>query len=136
MSSPSHESRHIAVRIARPAADVYAYAADPTHLPAWAHGLSGAIHREGEVWVADSPMGRVTVAFAPRNDFGVLDHDVTLPSGETVHNPVRVLPDGDSASEVVFTLRRLPGIPEPEFARDAATVAADLERLRGLLEGN
>ncbi|MGW5350646.1 SRPBCC family protein [Streptomyces sp. NPDC004031] len=136
MSSPSHESRHLAVRIARPAADVYAYAADPTHLPAWAHGLSGAIRQEGEVWIADSPMGRVTVAFAPPNDFGVLDHDVTLPTGETVHNPVRVLPDGDSTAEIVFTLRRLPGMTDAGFATDAATVTADLERLRGLLEAN
>ncbi|WP_031524816.1 SRPBCC family protein [Streptomyces sp. NRRL F-5123] len=136
MNSPSHESRHVAVRIARPAAEVYAYAADPAHLPAWAHGLSGAIRHEGGVWVADSPMGRVTVAFAPPNPFGVLDHDVTLPSGETVHNPVRVLPDGDSASEVVFTLRRLPGVTRADFEHDAAIVTADLERLRGVLEAN
>lgn len=136
MSTSSPESRHVAVRIARPAADVYAYAADPAHLPAWAHGLSGAIRQDGGVWVADSPMGRVTVAFAPPNAFYVLDHDVTLPSGETVHNPVRVLPDGDSASEVVFTLRRPPAMTEDDFERDAATVTADLERLRGLLEAD
>ena len=37
------------------------------------------------------------------HDHGVLDHDVTLPSGETVHNPMRVIPDGDGC-EVVFTL--------------------------------
>jgi hypothetical protein len=39
-----------------------------------------------------------------RNDFGVLDHVVALPSGESVYNPLRVIPDGE-ASEVVFTLR-------------------------------
>jgi hypothetical protein len=132
--NPSLESRHVAVRVARPAADVYAYASDPAHLPAWAHGLSGSVRQEGGAWVADSPMGRVTVAFAPPNPFGVLDHDVTLPTGETFHNPVRVLPDGDSASEVVFTLRRSPAMTEEDFARDAATVLADLERLRELLE--
>ncbi|MFI0898696.1 SRPBCC family protein [Streptomyces sp. NPDC020983] len=137
MTSSPHESRHIAVRIARPAADVYAYASDPARLPDWAHGLGGAIRREGDVWVAESPMGRVTVAFAPPNDFGVLDHDVTLPSGGTVHNPVRVLPGTEpSTSEIVFTLRRLPGMTEADFERDADTVTADLERLRGLLEAD
>lgn len=134
MTSTPHESRHVSTRIARPAAEVYAYARDPRNLPAWAHGLSGSIAQEDGVWVADSPMGRVTVAFAPANEFGVLDHDVTLPSGRTVHNPVRVLPAGSAASEVVFTLRRLDGMTPADFERDAATVAADLERLRSLLE--
>lgn len=79
------------------------------------------------------PLGRVTVAFTPRNDLGVLDHDVTLPSGETVHNPVRVIADG-TASEVVFTLRRQPGTTDADFERDADAVAADLARLKELLE--
>jgi hypothetical protein len=29
-------------------------------------------------WFVDSSMGRVGLAFAQRNDFGILDHDVTL----------------------------------------------------------
>ena len=50
----------------------------------------------------------VIVAFAPSNDFGVLDHDVTLPDGETVRNPMRVISNGDGC-DVVFTVRRQPG---------------------------
>ncbi|WAM28660.1 MULTISPECIES: hypothetical protein [Myxococcus] len=84
--------------------------------------------------MADSPMGRVTVAFAPANAFGILDHDVTLPNGETVYNPVRVIPAGDH-SEIIFTLRRRGGMSTEEFRRDAEAVAADLERLKALLEG-
>jgi hypothetical protein len=63
----------------------------------------------------------------------VLDHDVTLPSGETVHNPMRVLANGDG-SEVVFTLYRRPAVSDAEYEADAAAVAADLERLKALLE--
>jgi hypothetical protein len=33
----------------------------------------------------------VTVRFAATNEFGVLDHRVTLPGGEPVDNPMRVL---------------------------------------------
>jgi hypothetical protein len=51
-------------------------------------------------------MGRVGFAFVEPNEYGVLDHDVTLPSGDIVHNPMGVIPDGNG-SEVVFTLRRL-----------------------------
>ena len=45
----------------------------------------------------DLEMRRIT-----RTAFGVLDHEVTLPSGVTVLNPLRVVPDGDGC-EVVFT---------------------------------
>jgi hypothetical protein len=44
-----------------------------------------------------------------------------------------VVADGNG-SEVVFTLRRRPGMTDEEFARDADLVAADLARLRQLLE--
>ena len=63
-------------------------------------------------------MGRVSFSFAPPNDFGVLDHDVTLPSGQVVFNPVRAIRDGDEC-DVVFTLRQAPSMTDEEFERDA-----------------
>ncbi|EHN76563.1 polyketide cyclase [Streptomyces sp. NRRL WC-3753] len=134
MNSTGTESRHLGIHIDRTATDVYAYASDPANLPAWAHGLGGTIEKVAGEWIADSsPLGRVKVAFTPRNDLGVLDHHVTLPSGETVRNPVRVIAD-DTGSEVVFTLRRQPGTTDADFERDAAMVTADLARLKELLE--
>ncbi|MFD5282081.1 SRPBCC family protein [Streptomyces rubrogriseus] len=136
MNSTGKESRHLGVHIDRTAADVYAYASDPANLPAWAHGLGPSVEKSADHWVAESsPMGRVTIVFTPPNDLGVLDHHVTLPSGETVHNPVRVLADG-TGSEVVFTVRRQPGTTDADFERDAGTVAADLARLKELLESD
>jgi hypothetical protein len=81
-------------------------------------------------------MGEVVVEFAPVNAFGVLDHLVRLPSGEAVYNPLRVVPGdpGESRCEVVFTLRRRPGMTDDEFEADAAAVSADLQTLRGLIE--
>jgi len=127
------ESKHIAQWIKRPAAEVYNYAADPANLPRWASGLSNSVEIIGGQLFAESPMGRIKITFAPPNEFGVLDHDVTLPSGETVHNPMRVIAAGDE-SEAVFTLRRMPAMTDDEFERDAATVAGDPSRLRRLLE--
>ncbi|QIK67756.1 SRPBCC family protein [Nocardioides sp. HDW12B] len=127
-------TRHIDVHITRPMSEVYVFAADPLNLPRWASGLAGAtVERDGEQWVTESPMGRVTFAFAPRNELGVLDHDVTLPSGQVVHNPVRVIRDGDEC-DVVFTLRQAPGTSDEEVERDAATVAADLTTLKAVVE--
>ena len=130
----STESRHLAVSIDRPAAEVYRYARDPSHLPAWAAGLATGIRLDHGEWVADSPMGRVLVRFVPVNEYGVLDHDVVLPTGESVTNPLRVLPDG-AGSEVVFTVRRRPGMTADEFAADVAAITADLAALKRVLEG-
>lgn len=125
---------HISQPIERDPAEVAAFAGHPENLPHWAAGLSAGIRREGDRWVTDSPMGLVEVAFVGPVELGVLDHDVTMPDGSVVHNPLRVLRN-DQGSEVVFTLYRLPGVSDDDFARDAELVAADLVRLRDVMEG-
>jgi hypothetical protein len=126
--------RHVSVSIDRPPSEVYAFAADPENLPRWARGLSGSIEEVNGEWIAQSPMGRVKIRFVARNALGVLDHDVVLESGETVHNPMRVVASADG-SELVFTLFRRPGMGEEAFAADAGAVEDDLRTLKGLLEG-
>lgn len=125
--------RHLSQSVERPPAEVAAFAGDPANLPRWAAGLSAGIRREGDHWVTDSPMGTVRVRFVGAVGLGILDHDVTLPDGTVVHNPLRVLRNG-TGSEVVFTLYRRPGLSDEEFEQDAAMVRADLERLRAVLE--
>ncbi len=130
-------SRHVSVWVEAAPDVVYAIAADPQQLPRWASGLAeGALRQTAQGWVADSPMGEVVIEFAPANEFGVLDHVVRMPTGEAVYNPMRVVPAGENEPrcEVVFTVRRRAGMTDDEFERDAATVAADLARLRQLAE--
>jgi hypothetical protein len=79
-------------------------------------------------------MGEITIEFTPENGFGILDHTVILPSGERVLNPMRVIPVGATSSEVVFSLRRRPGMSDEEFRNDATAVAADLAALKRILE--
>jgi hypothetical protein len=126
-------AKHISVSINRPAAQVYEFASNPENLPKWAAGLSGSIRKIDEDWIAESPMGRVKVKFAEKNQFGVLDHDVTLPSGGKVYNPMRVFPNNDG-SELIFTLYRRPEMSDQEFAQDAKAVEKDLAKLKALLE--
>lgn len=129
-------SQHISIGVDRPVTVVYGFAADPLNLPRWAAGLADfGVEQDGEQWLTESPMGRVTFTFAPRNDFGVLDHHVTLPSGETVYNPLRVIRDGDGC-EIVFTLRKRPEMSDEEFERDALAVRQDLAALKYLVETN
>jgi hypothetical protein len=133
-SSPLWPVHHVSISIDRPPADVYAYAADPNHLPRWAKGLANApAELHGKDHVVDTPMGKVKVRFAERNPHGILDHDVTLPSGETVHNPMRVLPNA-RGSEVVFSVFQRPGTDAAEFRRDTDAVTRDLRALKELVE--
>lgn len=111
-------SLHLSTYVSRSADEVYAYVADPAHLPRWAAGVDAATR----------------VRFVPGNDHLVLDHDVTLPDGSVTRNPMRVLPHGDGC-EVVFTLRRAPGTSDEAYDADAAAVRADLATLKRLLEG-
>lgn len=126
------QSRHVSRVIAAMPDAVYEFASDISNLPRWATGLtqSDAV-REGDSIVVNSPMGRVEVRFVQRNAFGVLDHDVTLPSGTVVTNPVRVLPHPHGA-EVVFTVRQIE-LDDAEFNRDIAAVVADLDRLAAIV---
>jgi len=113
---------------------VYDFAARPKNMPLWASGLASGLSRDGEDWIADGgPVGNVRVRFAPPNDFGVIDHTVTLPNGLRVENALRIVPNGDGA-EVMFTLLRQPDMDDAAFESDAAHVARDLEALAGLME--
>ncbi|MDT4989027.1 MAG: hypothetical protein QOI74_3121 [Micromonosporaceae bacterium] len=127
------ESRHLSVYIDRPVTDVYAFASDPANLPRWASGLGSSVVQVDGDWFVETPEGRVRVTFAPDNEYGVLDHDVLTPSGQTVYVPLRAVADGDGC-EVVFTLRRSPGMTDAEFERDTALVGADLALLKKVLE--
>ena len=126
-------SRHLSVHIDRPVAEVYAFASDPANLPRWAPGLGSSVVPEDGRWFVENPAGRVRVTFAPENAYGVLDHEVLTPAGETVYVPLRAIPDGEGC-EVVFTLRRSPGMTDAEFERDTALVDGDLALLKRVLE--
>ncbi|HEY3200428.1 MAG TPA: SRPBCC family protein [Actinomycetes bacterium] len=128
------ESRHISEWIDRRPQEVYDYAADPANLPQWAPGLGSSVEKVDGRWFVETSEGRVGFAFVQRNEFGVLDHHVTLPSGEVVYNPMRVIADGNRC-EVVFTLRQRSGMSDEDFSADTDAVTADLKRLKRVLEG-
>lgn len=127
------EVRNISVSIRRSPADVYDFISNGENVPQWAAGLGTQIRRVDGEWIAEGPIGSVRVRFAPRNDLGVADHDVVLPTGVTVHNPIRVVPNG-AGSTVIFTLLRQPGVTAPQFNQDAEAVERDLRTLKTVLE--
>jgi len=131
--SDTLEVRHVSVAIERSPDAVYRYASNVADWVHWAHGLGRSIRQVGREWIADGPLGQVKVVLSEPNDFRVLDHDVTLPSGASVHNALRVLPNG-GGSEVVFSVFRQPGTTDQDFLEDTRAVERDLRALKRVLE--
>ena len=129
----AYDSRIVSETINVACKVVYEYARQMENLPNWASGLATGIKQENGHWFTESVMGKVRVVMAPRNDFGVLDHDVTLPDGTVVHNAFRVTPAGDG-SLLSFVVLRLPGVTIKDLAKDVGHVASDLKALKAILE--
>jgi len=127
-------AKHISVTINRPSNEVYQFASNPENLPQWAAGLADTtLKKSGSEWVSNSPMGQVKIKFVDKNPYGVIDHDVVLPSGEVVHNPLRVVKNS-VGSDVIFSLFQRTNMTEEEFNKDSELVKKDLQKLKSILE--
>lgn len=127
------KSQTLSVFIAAPTARVYEFAANPGNLPRWVPSFCKSVEYVGGEWVVQSPVGRVVFTFVQRNELGVLDHMVTLPSGQKLANPMRVIPNA-AGSEIMFTLFQHEGMSDRQFQEDAELVLSDLHTLRRVLE--
>src|SRR5262249_28274529 len=103
------ETRTISQTIDRDWRDVYDYLSSPPNFSAWASGLGSGLEKSGEEWIAQGPTGPVRIHFTARNELGVLDHNVTLPTGTVVLVPMRVIPN-QAGCEVMLTVFRMPGM--------------------------
>jgi len=127
------DSQTVSVSIHRNPDEVYDFLADPANFPKWSLFIR-ELRQDGDEWLANTPDGTVRIRFTPRNAFRVVDHDVITPSDLKVHVPVRVLPNQDDGSEVIFTVFCLPGMTDAQFANDVKMVLTDLAGLKRVLE--
>ena len=131
MNSSASTTLHITID--RTPDQVYAFVSNPAMLPQWATAFCKSIRPVGNGWIIDTPDGEVGLRFAEANAYGVLDHYVSLAPDVEIYVPMRVLKNGD-VSEVIFTLFRLPGMSDADYARDMAMVQKDLEMLKTVME--
>lgn len=124
--------KHISISINKPADEVYKYASNPESWPAWIDFIESVV-KENNTWFAVSELGRVQVRFVPENNFGIIDHWVTLPDATTVYNPMRVIQNGQG-SEFAFSLYKMPYMTDDAFEQDAKAVMNDLKTLKQILE--
>jgi hypothetical protein len=130
----TQDVRHVTITIQRTPQEVYAFVSQPENLPKWAAGLGGNIQQVNGEWIAQTPAGKTKIVMAPKNTYGVLDHDVyLLDAGKRVHMPMRVVPNG-KGSEVTLTVLRQPEMTDQKYTEDLGLVEKDLKTLKALLE--
>lgn len=129
------KSRSLSISINRDPRIVYEFVLNLENLPKWASKAFQSIKRvEGE-WIAETAQGSAKVSLTHRNDFGVLDHHVSISSlGVEVYVPVRVVQNGVNVSEVIFTLFYATHMTEEQFAQDMRMVEQDLKNLKSIIE--
>ncbi|MDD4968538.1 MAG: hypothetical protein PHT07_03820 [Paludibacter sp.] len=127
--------KNISISINRTADEVYQFTSNPENLPKWASGFVHAVTRQNGHWVGETDFGNVIIDFTAPNSFGILDHQVTLPGGEAVNNPMRVIKN-NLGCEVIFTLFWIPSRTVEQFNEDVRLVIGDLQNLKEILEHN
>jgi len=117
---------------------VYDFVRDAQSFPKWISFIKEMRKRDdGESWTMVTDHGNSVLRFAPDNDLGVLDHVVTLESGQQVRIPARVVANEDEAgSELMFTVFRQKEMTDDAYEADVAAVEVDLKSLKKLLESS
>lgn len=122
---------HISI-LANPSS-VVAFLTDMEKWKTWAPWVRSATRVSEGSWRLDTSDGGMTVRFVEANSFGVLDHEVTVASGVTVFNAMRVVPNG-TGSELVMVVTQSPHMSVEQFEKDVQAVTDDFARLKTAAE--
>ena len=123
----------MSVSIMRDPKTVYEFVFNLENLPKWANAAFQSIREQDGEWIVGTPQGSAKVRIIQRNEFGVLDHYVILPSGMEVFVPLRVVKN-NSGSEVMLTIFQTLDKSEKKFAEDVDMVERDLKNLKNIME--
>src|SRR3954469_428934 len=126
-------SELVHVSIAASPSDVQRYLADVTTWIEWAPWVRSVRQLSPREWQLDTESGPMTLRFVDLGSTGVLDHHVTLSSGLTVFNSMRLSAEGDY-SDLTMHVTQLPNVTDDDFARDVAAVRADFARIKTAAE--
>ncbi|MCP3027006.1 hypothetical protein [Halobacillus sp. A5] len=127
------DARTVSVTIERDAKDVYRFMREPMNLAAWAKSFcQSAAYKDGG-WYVETGEGTARIRFEEDNPYGVLDYYLKLATGEEMHHPLRVMPNGERC-EVVATLFRRTDVSEEDFLLDSSLLLNDLGRLKETVE--
>jgi len=128
-----HRAIVVHVSILASPESVVAFLSDMEKWKTWAPWILSVKRVSKERWSLDTTDGAMTIRFAKSNSLGVLDHEVSLESGITVRNAMRVVPNG-TGSELEMMVIQLPEMSAEQFERDVQLVTDDFARLKSAAE--
>jgi hypothetical protein len=131
MNAYSSEAVH--VPILAPPQQVYNFLADVNHWKTWAPWVRAVAKSSARDWTLDTDGGTMHLRFVEPNSLGVLDHTVTLASGVSIYNAMRVSPNG-SGSELVMVVLQTPPATSEQFEQDVHAVRDDFARIKRVIE--
>lgn len=130
---PAHRTAVVHTSLLAPPPRVVAFLGDLHNWKTWAPWIRSVTQSSPTDWTLETDSGTMQVRFGEPNSLGVLDHEVTLASGVTVFNSMRVLPNGSGSELVMVLFQRAHASPE-EFQQDVLAVTDDLARIKKELD--
>ena len=123
----------IHVSILAPPQRVVGFLADVNNWKTWAPWVRAVVDHSGRDWTLETDGERMHLRFVEPNTLGVLDHTVTLASGVSIYNAMRVVPNG-SGSELVMLVVQTPPASSEQFEQDVQAVRDDFARIKKVVE--
>lgn len=128
-----HRAEVIHISILVPPQQVVDFLGDVRQWKTWAPWVRSVLESSGRDWTLDTDTGTMHLRFVDANSLGVLDHTVTLASGVSIYNAMRVSANG-SGSELLMVVLQTPPASSEDFARDVQAVRDDFARIKRVLE--
>jgi hypothetical protein len=111
------------------------FVADVNNWKTWAPWVRAVTKAGGRDWTLDTDGGTMHLRFVEVNSLGVLDHIVTLASGVSIYNSMRVSANG-SGSELSMVVLQTPPATSAQFEQDVQAVRDDFARIKQVLESD
>ncbi|HEY2851847.1 MAG TPA: SRPBCC family protein [Gemmatimonadaceae bacterium] len=125
------EAIHVSILV--PAQQVYDFLADVNNWKTWAPWVRAVNNHSGRDWTLDTDTGPMHLRFVEPNSLGVLDHTVTLASGVSIYNAMRVVANS-TGSELVMVVYQTPPATAEQFEQDVQAVRDDFARIKKVVE--
>jgi hypothetical protein len=123
------------VQIERPAAEIYAFIANPETMPQWAiHNVKAIRKLDAVRWEMETPRGKAILIphYEERN--GILDHEFIDASEGVWHVTGRVVPLGSSGSVYIMTLPKPDSMPAEAFEAGMRLMDDELAAIKACVE--
>lgn len=122
----------VSVTIGSAPHEVYNFVSDINHWPQFSDFAPSVTEKNG-YWIIHSPQGDVVLKPYFYPDLSILDHLVTLPSGQEVLIPYRVVPN-EQGSELIMTNFQAPGDSDQAYAEQLEWMKKELLTIKDILE--